>query len=214
MPTRTDVDYHFDTTKGGKDFIRVISEVYAPQGDRGLSVLGYQMRGGSPEERGLYRAVHGFTWEDAEFMGVNAQGAPPRLINLPPNLVYHDREYEKIARGIFRMEVAFQRKSDGKIIQDWNQLLATNLPSTSYGITNLASIVVAIAVVDESISQQISKEDWDQLTDTFAAKRQGQLAIQTWNRILNEEIKMKSLKVHPKLWSSISFFQRFYPIRD
>ncbi len=201
MPHRRDMDYHFTNAAPGEDSLRFISRIKGWNGDRELSLIAYQMRGGEDSHPMLYRGVKGYRWSDRGFMGMNAGGRPQSLKELPGELDLKASEYDLISEAVFKMETGFLRKSDGRLVGAMPEM------------TNIASMVVSIAILDAESRKIVKASHLMQLSERLGHFKDGETPMQRWSQIMDTDFKGFSEGVPLKAAQAVQVFERFYPMK-
>ncbi|MES2308371.1 MAG: hypothetical protein V4507_05880 [Verrucomicrobiota bacterium] len=215
MPKRMDIDYCMTNNVTGEDFMRIITRVKGPGGDRGVSLVGYKIEADEKGVYGLYRGIHGYHWKDVGFMGVNAQGFVPRLKSLLPELDLKQSDYELLASGIIKVAFAFQYKSDGKIYQRLPYYYeGTNYQASLVQITNIGSIVVGMAVMDLKETALLTRDVSDKLASKFTEVPEGVTPLPQWNTNIEENFSAFAEGLPKPVAQSVRVYQRFYPLNE
>ncbi|MES2309510.1 MAG: type II secretion system protein [Verrucomicrobiota bacterium] len=209
MPKRTDMDYVFDAENKG-DVLRFISQVSAPRGDRGVALVGYQMQNDSENKPFLARGVHGYEWNEAGFMGITSKGTPVSLLSLTGDLGLSDSEYDALSLGVLKVALSYQKKSDGKLYNKMPtyQSAGATLPA----LTNLASLVVSVAVVDLETRKQLQSKEFEMIQQRLGNAPEGVTSLEYWSGVADDDFKHFSEGLPPNAAKAVRFYQRFYPM--
>ncbi len=213
MICRSDTDYHMTNAGTGTDFFRFISQIGGPNGDRNISLIGYKI---APDENGfpvLFRGVHGYNWENVGYMGLDENGLPPSLLQLPTELNLKSEEYELLSKSVFHVAVCFQYKSDGKIHQNLPFVgSGTNQFQKMVQITNVASVIVGLAVIDVKSKEMLSLDQSLLLVSKFEDVPDGITPLSHWSTNLEYQFP-KFAEGLPKIAAqSVRVYQRCYPL--
>ncbi|MES2308558.1 MAG: prepilin-type N-terminal cleavage/methylation domain-containing protein [Verrucomicrobiota bacterium] len=216
MPIRSDIDYHMTNAPMKEDFLRILSGIYGPEGNRPLSLIGYQIMTDENGIDGLYRGVRGYSWDTMGFMGFSSNQSAPSLLNLPEGLTLRDKDYEEIGSGIFRAEIAFQIKNTGKILRDPPFVTSTNRysPARAIQITNIGSVIVTLATFDVKYKKMMNQELSDLLRSKFPIAPEGITPAAFWNTNLEYHFPEFAEGLPKPVAQSVRVFQRFYNIES
>ncbi len=207
MPKRLDMGYVMTNAAPGNDFFRFVSRLKGPGGDRTVSLVGYKLMKDAKGYYGLYRGVHGYNWEDLGFMGLNESGQPPDLLNLNPAIAIRNDDYDLLVPDLFRVTVAFQCKNDGKIYRDPPQF-----SDGTVQITNIASVVVGLAIMDSKTKGMMTLEQVDLLASKFVTPRDEVLPYQAWSTNLEKGFPQFMEGLPKPVAQSVHIYQNFYPL--
>lgn len=218
MPKRMDLGYHMSNSAPETDCIRFVSTIPAYKGDRGVSLIGYRM---AKDEEGyltLCRGIHGYNWSDKGFMGLDLTGQPLNLLRLPTEISLQEKDYETLAPGVLRIALSFQTKNKGEFFTDPPTFsLGTNQAQLSLQMTNLASVIVTLAVIDPKKRTLLTPEQFEKLSSQFKIPSSGstpclETPLTLWDRYLQEHFKELSAGIPKEIAQSILLYQRFYPM--
>ncbi len=213
MPKRRDMGYHFTNANVGTDFFRFVSRVNGVDGDRGVSLVGYQLQKNSKGNYSLYRAAHGYSWEDYGFMGFGKNGAPPNLLNLSSRLSIHDDDYELLAKSVFQVGIAFQYKYGwgfSNVPPMETREDKTSIPFVS--IADIASIIVGLAIIDPQFQNLMTEQESDLLFSKMSRIPESALPISHWNTNLIHHFPEFREGLPQSCARAVRVYQRFFPI--
>lgn len=160
---RSDVGHGF-TKQEGNDSLGLYSEVDNYGGDRRVTAVGYRIRedaASAGQAYQLLRGVKGTAWDGDQ--GVRFSQAFPTI---------SDTDYEVLADSILRMEFAYM-KTDGSFSN-------TAKPDLS----DVAAIVVAVAVLDQSSRKQVDEGKLAALVNALPDVANGEDPLTGWNRAM------------------------------
>lgn len=203
MPRRVDIGYHMtNSPEKDSDSIRFISRVKSWKGDRGLSLIGYQIREGSDQKNSLYRGIRGYDWEDRSFMGVNPSGKVLSLMDLTPELGLKPSDYELMSEGVFKIGVSFIRKSDGHVVR------------YQPDFTNWSALIVGLAVISPEVKKNVSPQELQKLSGKLVIEQDDLTPLQIWNPLIQSEIQSSPAPETLKLYKAVQVFERFYSLKE
>lgn len=216
MPRRSDIGCYMASgvADSDRDFFRVISQVRGNGGDRGVSLVGYKLCEAEDCSMSLHRGVHGYNWSDSIFMSLDELGQPRDLCSLPTGSDLEDRDYEVLVPGVFRVALAYQCKNSG-FISNAPPLysLGTNQPSRlSIQRTNIASVIVGIAMLDQKKLELLTPEQKKLLISRFTEVPEGVTPLSHWNTNIEYLIGALSEGLAKEVVQSVRVFQQFYPL--
>lgn len=173
---------------GGNDSIEFYGEVPSYQEGRKVTKIGYRVQQDlAGREYQVERGVSGFDWT-----GANSLGMGSSTFQSP-----QDSDYEVLADAVFRMEFCYLRKSDGEL---------TNIrPSRQ---SDIAAIVVAVAILDGKSRNLVSTGQLRQLADALPDCAEGSDPMTTWRRALAQPDFADGAPL--KAIQSIDVYQRSY----
>lgn len=205
---RKDVQPFFTNAALGEEGLRFLSTIKGPHSDRSVSLIGYRLVSDKTGFPSLERGIHGYGWDDTGFMGLDSQGKPTDLIRLPEPLNLQENDYETLIGGVLQWSIAFQYKSDGKIYK--SPPLTSNLLES----TNIASIIVGLALVDYKNTPPLNPEQYEALVSPFSHPPDGVTPQSHWQSNLTSTAFWQEIRNHvpQKISSSIHIYQRFFPI--
>lgn len=213
MPRRTDMDYYMSNDDAEDDFLRFISQVRGVDSDRELSLVGYKIQKNSKGILGIYRGVHGYQWSDVGFMGISTNGIVPNLMHLSKGLDLKEKDYELLADGVLKVGLAFQYKNDGKIYKKPPFFyVGTNNTILHLQITNIASIVVGLVLVDLKKNPTLSEEVCEKLANKFTQPDDGVTPLPHWNTNYELNFSQFSKDLPKPIAESIQIYQRFFQL--
>jgi len=207
MPQRKDMHYLFENKSEG-NVLQFISQVNAVEGNRGVSLVGYEIRPDSQNKRSLYRGVHGYNWEDSRFFGITSKEVPVSLAHLPRELNLTESDYDVLSEGVFKIALSFQKKSDGKLYSKMPTYEVNGISVPA--ITNLAALVVGIALVDLPTRQIVTDEQLETISSRLGEIPDGTSPLVLWHQQIHEDYKKFSQDLPPVIAQSVRLFQRFY----
>ncbi|XHR31245.1 MAG: type II secretion system protein J [Chthoniobacteraceae bacterium] len=172
-PRRSDLGMLFQKTHGN-DSLLFYSETNGYSGSRHLSLIEYRVQENTAGR--VFQLERGAT-------GVSWNGTGQALVFLPTALpTPAPTDYEVLAPGVFRMEICFllnptSSSSPGQLSNSANS-----------DFSNVAAIVVAIAVIDEKSRALLSHDQLGQLSAAFLDNTEGQYPITSWSTALNQTV--------------------------
>lgn len=181
---RADLD-HGISKKAGSDVLNFYSQVDGFSGARQVAALSYRVKDDPLSGLQLERGVQG-----AEWSGNTQPGFLPAAF---PAVAESD--FEVLSDSVFRLEFTYLKK-DGT-------LSSQVLPDLS----DVKSIVVAIAVLDAKTRKILTKEQVRLLSSTLADVQDGETPIVSWFQAsFPSDIPLKATQ-------GIRYYQRYYDIR-
>jgi hypothetical protein len=201
---RADVDFAAaNTGPGGNARIRLVISIPAAGdpagGNRNISLLALEIAGRpeTDERPCLVRAAKPLGWEEAHFLGLNAQGLPPSLADTSFPSAPASPDYDVLAEGVFRLVVGFQLRPDNRPVTLLNglklphaagqlvysppvRLLPDGLASTSVDSSRVAALVFGLVALDVPNHRQLSQAELSELSAAFPLPAQNQYPGESW----------------------------------
>jgi len=174
----------------GDDSLRFYAEAAGYQGDRNISLIGYRINAAGAQDR-RHRAERGATggdWTGAATLPLGS-ASPPAAI---------DADYEVLSDGVFRMEIRYQKKSDGSL---------TDIRPASTG--DIAALVVAVAAIDDQGRRLLSDAQLGQLAGALPDPPAGQDPLSAWKGAMAQPGFAAGLPL--RALRSVDVYQRYYP---
>lgn len=213
MPKRKDMGYTMTNVDGETDFLRFVTQIQGPGGDRKVSLVGYRQMINADGVTELYRGIRGYQWEDVGFMGLNSSGLPPDLMRLPESLSLTDKDYDLLARGVLKVDLCFQYKNSGKLFRNPPNIFnGTNQVPGSVAITNISSIVVGLVLMDNKGLALMTPEISEALVSRFTSPPEGVMPFSHWSTNLYQKNGELEKSLSKPILQSIRVYQRFFPL--
>lgn len=185
------------TSQSGNDSISFVSRIPAPTGDRAMAVVEYQLntnQAGSNTYK-LERGALGFNWN-----GTSPTFTVP-MTNLP---ALQATNRQTLSPGIFRLKYALLTKESGT-----TSATLTNGSTTS--LTNLAAVVVGVAVIDDKSRKLLSAQQLQSLAAALPdppASNPDPLA--TWQAAINSPDFATKAGIPPGVVPGVRVYQRYF----
>lgn len=206
MPLGKDFDYQLNPQAEGTK-LQFFSKIRGLEGDRRLSVISYRTE--EPQKRcyRLLRAIKGVDWADAGYMGMDTNGLTVRFSDLPQKLIAKNKDYELISDNLIKMDISFQRKSDGELIRE----LPAGLQGSSQ-ITNVASVVITLAMLDAGTVAKTTPSEVKRVAERLTVAPDRILTFSHWSTNLITINDKGSDALSSQVARQTMLFQRFYRI--
>lgn len=186
--TRSDLPVDFDT-KTGNDSLRFYTEVLGYQGQRRLSLVSYRIHeANDARSYQAERSAAGTDWGSSSVIAFG-QGS-----SIPPV----DGDYEVLADGVFRMEICYVKKADGK--------LTNSKPATK----DIAAIVVAVAAIDADSRKIMADGDLENLAKKLPEPTEGEDPMSAWRNAMAQPGFTSGTKL--KAAQSVDVYQRYFSL--
>jgi len=186
---RSDLPLEFINTTGN-DSLRFYAEASGYSGNRRVSLLAYRVQENNPDR--YYQAERGATGADW-----TSATSPPFAATTPA--AANNADYEVLSAGVFRMEICYVQKSDGKL---------THIPPPD--IADISALVVAVATMDDESRALLSSSQLKNLSQALPNPTEGQSPLARWQDALRQSGFASSMP--HKAVESIELHQRYYPL--
>lgn len=212
MLRRTDVDYSFSKRDGNDRFSFYTAEPGFYTGPettpRILSVVGYRVGNGPVGVPRLERGALNLSWSGTGggrsqvFVPVDENGHQIQKFDTPNSLPVLDDaqpgDYQALADQVFRMEVGYLTK-DGTLTKSFPARL-----------TDLAAIVVAIAVLDPQ--SRLLVTDYTALISAFPDAEDGRDLLALWMPVAEDPGLAARTGIPQSAAQAVRVYQRTFPL--
>lgn len=174
----------------GSDSFRFYSEVNGYDGKRQAALLGYRIQEGAGDRiHQLERGATGTDWEGSAVLPLASPVLPDPV----------DADYEVLSDGIFRLEICYQKKADGK--------LTNVLPADP---NEIGAVIVAVATLDPASRSILNEGQFLKLVQALPDNTEGEEPAQAWQKKL--ALPDFAPDLPPNVVQSINVFQRYFPL--